>query len=60
MAGKVTYQSLALLAKFGHRGRERSSESATSHIREPLATILENRQYKTKNDIKQVPDIRTN
>ncbi len=36
MAGKVVKQSLVLLANFGHCGKERSSKSATSHIREPL------------------------
>jgi hypothetical protein len=36
MAGKVVSLSLVLLAKFGYGGQERSSKTATSHIRKLL------------------------
>lgn len=39
MAGKAVNHSLELLAKFGDGGRERTSETTTSHILEPLAPI---------------------
>jgi len=41
MAVKVINRSFVLLSKFVHGGQERSSKSATSHIRKPLWVILE-------------------
>jgi len=37
--GKVETQSLSLFACFGHDGQEHSSETATSHIREPFGEM---------------------
>lgn len=53
MAGKAVNHSLVLLANFGHGGRKRTSESATSHIREPLPATLKNDTANIKRKIKR-------
>ena len=40
MASKVVNSSFGHLSKFGASRQENASKTATSHIREPLATIL--------------------